>query len=192
MVLALGFEGVPLAGVAADKPSVAPDGQPFFNITTGQWEVYDSAHGSSGGWRNWGVCAEELTFTETDGAGTYTGEVDLPAGAVLHDIIVNGVALWTATTSATLKVGDGTDDDGYFTGVNLKATDLLAGESLSFSEAGGKAGAYIANNQVSPRYSATARTIAAVVTTVGAAGDAGRTRVTVIYSLPRSTAATKA
>lgn len=128
------------------------------------------------------VQAKEVTFTEAN-AGTYTGAVVLPAGATLLDVIVNGVALWTAGTSATMKVGDGSDDDGYFTAVNLKATDLLAGESLSFANAGGKAGAYIANSQVSPRYSATARTISGVVTSVGS-GTAGRTRMTVVFSAP--------
>lgn len=140
------------------------------------------------------VRVAEFAFTESDGAGIYTGSADLPAGATLLDIVVNGVALWAATTSATLKIGDTTDDDGYYTAVNLKATDLLAGESLSFAFAGGKAGAYIANSQVSPRYSATARTIAAVVTTVGAAGATGVTRVSVIYAKPGDVigAATKA
>lgn len=136
------------------------------------------------------VEAHEVTFTE-DGAGTYTGSVSVPAGATIIDIIVNGVALWTAATSATLKVGDATDDDGYYTGVNLKATDLLAGESLSLALAGGKAGAYIANSQVSPRYSASARVISGIVTSVGA-GTAGRTRMIVIFALPTATAATKA
>jgi len=123
-------------------------------------------------------------FEESAGAGVYTASVAVPAGATILDIIVNGVALWTAATSATLKVGDVADDDGYFTGVNLKALDLLAGESLSFESAGGKAGAYIANAQVSPRYSATARVIAGIVTTVGATGAAGRTRMLVVYVLP--------
>lgn len=139
------------------------------------------------------VRAVEATFAETTGAGTYSAPVTLPAGATLLDIIVNGVALWTATSSATMIVGDGTDPDGYYTAVDLKATDLLAGESVSFALAGGKAGAYIANSQVSPRYSATARTITGSITTVGAAGAAGRTRMTVVYSLPATiTAATKA
>jgi hypothetical protein len=120
-------------------------------------------------------------FVET-GAGTYTGAVSVPAGATILDIIVDADALWTAATSATMIVGD-TDDDGYYTGVNLKATDLLAGESISFAQAGGKAGAYIANSQVSPRRSVAARTINGIVTSVGA-GTAGRTRMTVIYSLP--------
>lgn len=128
------------------------------------------------------VYAPEVTFTETTGAGTYTGSVVVPAGATILDVVINGVALWTATTSATMKVGDVADDDGYFTGIDLKATDLLAGESLSFDAAGGKAGAYIANSQVSPRYSASERTISGIVTTVGAAGNAGRTRMTVVYT----------
>lgn len=127
------------------------------------------------------VKSAEITFTE-QGAGEYEGSVALPAGAVLVDIIVNGVALWTAETSATLIVGD-TDPDGYYTAVDLKATDLLAGESISFALAGGKAGAYIANSQVSPRYSAAARNIVANVVSVGA-GTAGRTRVNVLWIEP--------
>lgn len=139
---------------------------------------------------NASVRTAEVSFTEQFGAGTYTGAVVLPAGSTLLDVIVNGVVLWDATTSATLKVGDATDDDGYFTGVNLKATDLLAGESLSLAFAGGKAGAYVANSQVSPRYAVAARTITGVVTAV-APGSAGRTRMTVVYSVPTTvTAAT--
>ena len=133
------------------------------------------------------------SFTEM-GAGTYTATVVVPAGATLVDIIIDGVALWAAATSAVLKVGDATDDDGYFTAVNLKATDLLAGESIDFYAAGGKAGADIAGSQINRRYSAAARTISGVVTSVGA-GTAGRTRMTVVYSAPRAgdvVAATKA
>ena len=129
------------------------------------------------------VKAGTVSLTETATDGVYTGSITVPAGATILDIIIDGVALWTATAgTATLKVGDATDDDGYFTGVNLKATDLLAGESLSFALAGGKAGSYIANSQVSPRYSASARVISAIVTTSGtSAGSAGRTRCTVIW-----------
>lgn len=137
-----------------------------------------------------GMQVSEVTFVETATAGVYTGSVNVPAGASIHDIIVNGVALWDTATSATLKVGDAADDDGYYTAVNLKATDLLAGESISFALAGGKAGAYIANSQVSPRYSATARVISGIVTTVGS-GTAGRTRMTVLFSVPTATAAVK-
>ena len=136
------------------------------------------------------VEAHEVTFTE-DGEGVYTGSVSVPAGATILDIIVNAVALWAAGTSATMIVGDVTDDNGYFTGVNLKATDLLAGESISFESAGGKAGAYIANSQVSPRYSATARVVSGIITSTGA-GTTGRTRMVVIFAMPTATAATKA
>lgn len=138
------------------------------------------------------VEAAEVTYTETAGSGTYTGSVAIPAGATLIDIIVNGVALWTNAGACTLKVGDVTDDDGYYTAVDLKATDLLAGESISFSLAGGKAGAYIANSQVSPRYSASARTISGIVTTASTGGGAGRTRMVVIWIMATASAATKA
>lgn len=141
------------------------------------------------------VVAKRGNFAETAGAGTYTWTCTLPANAVLLDIIVHGTSLWTATTSATLIVGDDGDADGFFTGVNLKATDLLAGESLSFAQAGGKEGAYIANSQVSKRRDPSDRTITAAVTTVGATGNGGATSVTVVYSLPVSadiTSATKA
>lgn len=139
------------------------------------------------------VVSQEVTFTETAGAGTYTGAVAVPAGATILDIIVNGVALWDNAGAVTMKVGD-TDDDGFYTGIDLKATDLLAGESISFALAGGKAGAYIANSQVSPRYSASARTINGIITTASTGGSAGRTRMVVVYavSLATPTAATKA
>lgn len=137
------------------------------------------------------VEAHEVTFTETGGAATYTGAVSVPAGATILDIIVNGVALWDNAGAVTMKVGD-TDDDGYYTAINLKATDLLAGESISFALAGGKAGAYIANSQVSPRYSASARTINGIITTASTGGSAGRTRMVVIFALPTASAASKA
>ena len=112
------------------------------------------------------LLASEVTFTETSGAGVWTGSVSVPAGATIFDVIVNGVALWTSQTSAVMDVGDAGDPDGYFTQVDLKATDLLAGESLSFALAGGKVGAYIANSQVSPRYSASARVVSGRITKV--------------------------
>lgn len=142
-----------------------------------------------------GVCKAEITFTETSGAGTYTGTVRLPAGATLVNIIVHAVALWDNAGAVTLKVGDATDDDGYFTGVNLKATDLLAGESIDFNMAGGKAGADIANSQINRRYSASERAINAIVTAASTGGSTGRTRVTVIWTTAQQTnliAATKA
>lgn len=129
-------------------------------------------------------CTELVLKAGGLAAGVYTAGVTLPAGAHLHDILVEGVALWNNGTSATMKIGDAATDDGYYTAVNLKATDLLAGESLSFALAGGKAGGYIANSQVSPRYSASERTITATVTTVGTVPTTGETRVLVIWAQP--------
>lgn len=176
--------GIDKSGTTAQRPSNAPVGFQRYNTDTKQDEVYNGS-----AWLG-GVRAEEVTYTE-DGAGTYTGSVTLPAGATLLDIIVNAVALWTAGTSASLEVGDATDPDGYYTAVDLKATDLLAGESLSFAHAGGVQGAYIANSHVSPRYAAAQRVITGTVVSVGA-GTAGRTRMIVLYAQPVASAATKA
>jgi len=136
------------------------------------------------------VLAESLYFVE-NGAGTYTGTVVIPAGATLIDVIVHADALWTAGTSATLIVGDTVDDDGIYTAVDLKATDLLAAESLSIAFPAGQFGAdvvvdytsvaTIGASYVKRRQLSTERTLQAKVTSVGA-GTAGRTRVTFIYA----------
>jgi hypothetical protein len=129
----------------------------------------------------------EMEIEENGAAGVYTASVTLPAGATIYDIVVHGTALWGAGTSATLKVGDVADDDGFYTAVNLKATDLLAGESLSINGmVGGKQGADVVPGtypagQVSRRYLATQRVVSAIVTTVGTAASTGRTRVTVLF-----------
>jgi hypothetical protein len=132
-----------------------------------------------------GVQALRARFVE-NGAGTYTATFNLPAGATLVDIIVEAEALWTAATSASLEVGDAGDPDGYLTAVDLKATDLLAGESVSLGGAtvlGGVGGAYTTvgtSTHLDRNYSASASVITATVVSVGA-GTAGRTRVTVLY-----------
>lgn len=134
---------------------------------------------------------EELTFTETSGAGTYTGTIALPAGARIIDIGCDGQVLWNSAGACALKVGDGSDDDGFFTSTDLKATDLLAGEINNLEHPGGKAGAYIASEQRN-LYSATARNVIAVVTQASGTGTLGRTRVYVTYAVPTAVAATKA
>src|SRR4051794_25861326 len=101
--------------------------------------------------------------TETTGAGVYTASVAVPAGSWLEDVAITARSLWPATTSATGKGGDATDDDGILTGVDLRAPVCLVGETLSAaggaSTAGGKGGADIAGNQWNRRYSASARVI---------------------------------
>lgn len=180
-------DGLAVCGLSTsgDKPSVAEAGHPYYNTDTGVTDIYDE---TAAAFRPDGVVCQAATFTE-EGAGTYEALITLPAGAVLLDIIVAGVALWDAATSATLIAGDESNDDGFFTAVNLKATDLLAGETISFSEAGGKAGAYIANSQVSPRYYAAETDINISITSSGA-GTAGRTRAYVIYAVPAYVAGT--
>lgn len=143
------------------------------------------------------VRAETIRFIESKGtaAGVYTGSFEVPVGACLIDVIVDGVALWTAGTSATLIVGDATDDNGIFDAVNLKATDLLAGESLSLAQPGGKYGADYAPNDATGasavlglaghmkrRSLTSARSLTAKVTTVGTVGTAGITDVTFVYA----------
>lgn len=136
------------------------------------------------------VVMASVLFTETAGAGTYTGTISLPAGSRIIDIGVDGIALWTAATSASMIVGDGADNDGFFVATNLKATDLLAGEINNIEHPGGLAGAYIASEQ-RVLYSAAARDVIGVVTTVGGSGTAGRTRLYVAYATATATNATK-
>lgn len=138
-----------------------------------------------------------VSFTETTGAGVYTGSVAVPAGSIIKDIKIWSTALWTAATSATGKCGDVADDDGWFTGIDMKATDLLVGEELNFIQTGGKEGAYLSlsTGKRSAAYSASARVISFIVTTVGASGNAGRSFLQVSYTTTGSgvvSAATKA
>jgi hypothetical protein len=148
------------------------------------------------------VVAKTVTFTENATATTHTGSVTIPAGATLLDIQVTNSALWTGGT-ATMKVGDAVDDDGYFVGVDLKATDLLVGEVLSSMHStlwGGKNGAYLvsATGQRGPvttnfgNYMAAGTTITGVVTVGTPATTVGRTFMTVFYAVGAVTAATAA
>src|SRR3972149_3592775 len=128
------------------------------------------------------IVCEERTFVQTSGNGTYTATVALPAGATILDIKVKAGAVWDGT-SASLEVGDNDDPDGFWTAVNLVATDLLLNEELSFSDLGAtEAGAYIAA-QVKNTYRAVAKTITITIVQVGT-GTLGRTRVLVSYIVP--------
>ena len=150
-----------------------------------------------------GVIAKQVLFTENATATSHTGSVVIPAASTLIDIIVTSEALWTGGT-ASMKVGDTADDDGYFVGVDLKATDLLVGEVLSVSGStgnwGGKNGAYLvaATGRRGPTtsnfgtYYKAGSTITGVVTVGTPATTVGRTIMTVIYATPTITAATAA
>ena len=132
-------------------------------------------------------------ITELTGTATYTITIPVPAGAWVQDITVTNQALWTAGTSATGTVGDTADPDGFFTGIDMKATDLVVGEVLSVKDStlwGGKEGAYLvaATGRRGPTstnfglyYAAGSNIVFAVAKT--GTGTAGRTHVSVTYSV---------
>lgn len=134
-----------------------------------------------------------VAFTEDATSTSHVGTVPIPAGAWLDNIQVLSSVLWGGGT-ATMKVGDTADDDGYFTGIDLKATDLLVGEVLDTTPStswGGKEGAYLVaasgrrgptSSNFSKYYAAGSNIIGTV--TVGTPGStAGRTFMRVSYSL---------
>lgn len=140
-----------------------------------------------------GLQTQAVLFTENATNTVHTGTITIPAGAFLHDLEIVAQALWTGGT-ATLKVGDAADDDGYFAGVNLKATDLLVGEVLRLSDAGawgGKEGVYLtsagrrgAQSTNFATYLAGGAIIKGIVTVGTPATTAGRTLMRASYSVP--------
>jgi hypothetical protein len=173
------LDGVLLTATATELNAVAGSG-----ISAAEIAKLDGIAASGGL-----VVMQSVSFTETSGAGTYTGTMSLPAGARIIDIGCDGIALWNSAGACALVVGD-TDADGFFVSTDLKATDLLAGEINNLEHPGGKAGVYIASEQ-RVLYSATARDIIAVVTQASGTGTLGRTRVYVVYAVATATAATK-
>ena len=142
---------------------------------------------------SWNPNVAEMVMSWDDNgggaAGVYSISTIIPAGAYIQDIQVHTDTLWDSDTRATLIVGDSDDENGFYTGVNAKATDLVANEVLSFYHLGGKEGAYVTdNNGVMTQYSSSARTVTAQMTTVGAA-TAGVTRIVVIWVKPTDTVA---
>lgn len=140
----------------------------------------------------YGVVTKEYLFTETAvAAGTITGTVSIPAGATLLDVSLHAIAVWDSSGAVTAIVGDVADDNGIFTGVNLKATDLTAGQTISAAggtgTSGGKEGADIIATHWNRRYLATARDVSCIVTLASTGGTAGRTRFRVTYALAPTT-----
>lgn len=150
------------------------------------------------------LISKTILFTENATSVTHTGTIALPANSVLHDIIVTSTALWTDST-ASLVVGDADSANGWFTATDLAATDLLVGESLRASDAttgwGGKNGTYLVAatgvfGQTGVTKTASFTTagfsVIGVVSVTTPSGTAGRTYMTVLYSVPVVTAATVA
>ena len=129
-----------------------------------------------------------LKFSDNSGAGAagdYEASVKVPAGSYITDVLVAGVAVWNAGSSATLIVGDADDDDLYYTGVNASASDLAAGEVLSFGHDGGKKGAgNTDDNGLVGSYQSAIRQVTCKMTLVGTAATTGETRIVVVWVKP--------
>jgi len=153
-------------------------------------------HQADGGFQtNVGVVAiteERVLKFDDDGGGGIAGvftmvPIDIPAGATIQDIRVQAIALWNAGTSAVLLLGDTEDPNGFYDNVNLKATDLLANQILSFEtmDAHGIAGAYLTQAaNLRNTYRSAATKVTAIVTLVGTAATTGELRVLVTYVVP--------
>jgi regulator of extracellular matrix RemA (YlzA/DUF370 family) len=152
---------------------------------------------------NSGIITKTVAFVEDATSTTHTGTVAIPAGATVHNIQISNTVLWGAT-SAGLIVGDTFDANGYFETVDCKATDLLVGEVLDIHNSenwGGKQGAYLVaatgrkgNVQAgnSGTYYGVADNIIGVMTVGTPAATAGRTFMTVTYSIGEVIAAVAA
>lgn len=147
------------------------------------------------------VRVDTVAFVENATNTTHTGTVTLPAGSTLLDVQVTNTVLWTGGT-ATFKAGDTDDDDGFFIGIDCKATDLLVGEVLSMASSenwGGKQGAYLNATTgrkgsvaagVSGNYYGVTKDIIGTMTVGTPATTAGRSFMTVIYMVGKATVAT--
>ncbi len=132
-------------------------------------------------------------ITELAADGDYSVSVVIPAGAVILNLIVTMQALWTAGTSATLIVGDTTDDDGFFTGIDAKAAPAVGTSVTPDTVRGGTGdGAYLGDTNSEFIGPATANfgrvyvagsTITCKISKVGT-GTGGRTWFHVVYALP--------
>lgn len=140
------------------------------------------------------IFSKTVLFTEDATTVTHTGTVVIPAGATLMDIIVTPQVLWTGGT-ASFTCGDANSATGWFTATNLKATDLLLGETLVASSStnwGGVNGTYLVSatgrfGQQSANmiggYCPTAYSVVGVVAVGTPATTAGRLRMTVLWTI---------
>jgi hypothetical protein len=139
------------------------------------------------------IFSKTALFTEDATSLTHTATFVIPAGATLLDILVVPQVLWTGGTAA-FTCGDANSANGWFTSTNLKATDLILGERLQASNAnnwGGVNGAYLTtagrfgqqSTTMIGGYCPTAYSVIGVVTVGTPATTAGRTRMTVFWTI---------
>jgi hypothetical protein len=150
------------------------------------------------------VVGGQLLEADGSAAGVYTFDVLLPAYAVLLDYVIHWEALWTAGTSTTGEVGfyevssgavgDVIDADDIYSAIDMKATDMAAGEQWSFAWAGGQAGdamgVVATQDKLVDTVDTIDRFIRFKVTTVGTVGTAGKTYAYAVYALPEMDATT--
>jgi hypothetical protein len=162
-------------------------------VLDGTWRVDSIAVTATGAELNkttgvdanaWPVLSESFLITEAAaaaGSATYTAEAVLPANTTILDVQVYGEALWDDGAGATMDCGDTEDPNGIYAAVDLVATDLLAGEALTFEHPGGKAGADLTAEQ-RDFYRAAGTTVSCVVTVTTGDGTLGRTSVVILYN----------
>jgi len=139
-------------------------------------------------------------FVESDGsaAGTYNLDVFIPAYAVILDVICFTNVVFGAGTSAVLDVGTWSVDSGVidtvidvddiFDAVNVKATDLVHGESISLNFAGGKhgnmAGVVATQDAMIDQVDIVDRFVKFQLVTVGTVATTGRVYTYIVYGVP--------
>lgn len=156
----------------------------YYNGT--RWEPFSDTPGA--------IITKMVEFAETATGLTHTGTVPIPAGAILLGIDVIPQVLWGGGAAA-MDVGDTASGNGYFSAINLKATDALVGEvfDTNVSELwGGKQGAYLVaatgrrgptSSNFGKKYVAGSN-IVGVITVTTPAVTTGRTTMVVRYCIP--------
>lgn len=146
---------------------------------------------------------EGISFTEDGSGSSYTGTIEIPAGALVHDVCITNLVVWNGT-SASLVIGDDDDPNGWIEATDLKATDLVVGEVMCAADDGawgGKNGAYLTTAGRRGRitggidsgwYYSAASEVIFLVTPGAADGSAGRAFAWVTYSVPTFVASTNA
>lgn len=146
-----------------------------------------------------------IDFQETPGAGTYTAEVELPAGAVVWDCLILGLANFESDTG-DLSVGDDLNGAGsYYNEFALVAFNLGVYDPATASGAGTgfdsvtndgdvyKLAALLAFEGGNPGFGipyAVADTLVASFVTTGAGGSAGHFQLHLIgFGVPGETVA---
>ena len=201
-------------GAGTDKIEVFANGtmqdmtrSDFFQVQSGETVNFVSGSAATfniGGSVGYPVVSSGISFAEDSSGTSYTGTVEIPAGAIVHDIAFVTTVVWDGT-SASLIVGDDDDPNGWFAATDLKATDLVVGEVYSITNSenwGGKQGAYlvaatgrkgrVTSGVDSGVYYGAASEVIFLVTPGAADGTAGRSFGWVTYSLPTFVASTNA